>query len=166
VYEVVHYGIGTIFTPFRRREDAPAQGCFAPESCGHIEVFPEYEEGLQDVSGFSHLILIYSFHQASGYELLTKPILDKNRKGVFATRYFKRPNSIGLSVVRLLGVEGRRIDIAEVDMLDGTPLLDIKPYVSRFDIRENVRDGWFRTASEWPKNDRIKLPGTVGLNIG
>ena len=119
-----------------------------------LSLFPEYAAGLKDIDGFSHLILIYCFHQASGYDLLAKPFLDAGKKGVFATRYFKRPNSIGLSVVRLMAVRDNVLEIAEVDMLDGTPLLDIKPYVHRFDTRNDSGDGWFKTASEWPKYDK------------
>jgi tRNA (Thr-GGU) A37 N-methylase len=92
--------------------------------------------------------------------LLAKPFLDAGKKGVFATRYFKRPNAIGLSVVRLIAVRGSELDVAGVDMLDGTPLLDIKPYVQRFDARTNTIDGWFKTASEWPKYDKTETAGT------
>ncbi len=140
--------IGIIRTPYRRREEAPAQGCFAPEGCGEVELFPEYQAGLQDLAGFSHLILLYHFHEVEGYDLLARPILDKAKRGVFATRFFKRPNPIGLSIVSLLGIEGNRLKVGWVDMLDGTPLLDIKPYVGRFDAREGVVDGWFCNASE------------------
>jgi tRNA-Thr(GGU) m(6)t(6)A37 methyltransferase TsaA len=160
--EVTLSPLGIIHTPFQRHEDAPAQGCFLPDSRGYVEIFPEYAPGLQDITGFSHLILIYCFHKTSGYELVTKPLLDKEKKGIFATRYFKRPNSIGLSVVRLMGVVGARLDIAEVDMLDGTPLLDIKPYVSRFDIREGACDGWFARASEWKKYEEGSKPSAAG----
>jgi len=143
--------IGVIHTPFKRCEDAPAQGVFAKESRGRIELFPEYAEGLADIAGFSHLILLYHFHRAEGYELMTKPLLDKEKRGVFATRYFKRPNSIGLSIVSLYSVAGNKLEVGWVDMLDGSPLLDIKPYVSLFDHRENVVDGWFCHASDMPK---------------
>jgi len=145
--EFTYRPIGLIHTPFKKREDAPAQGCFARESRGEVELFPEYLPGLQDISGFSHLILLYHFHQAQGYDLLTQPLLDKEKRGLFATRYFKRPNAIGLSIVSLLGVRENRLEVGWVDMLDGTPLLDIKPYVGRFDTRECVVDGWFRHAS-------------------
>jgi len=144
--------IGIIHTPFKLSEDAPAQGCFAQESRGEVELFPEYAEGLKDITGFSHLILIYHFHKAKGYELITKPLLDKDKRGVFATRYFKRPNSIGFSIVKLYNVRDNSLEVGWVDMLDGTPLLDIKPYVSLFDIREDVVDGWFSTASEIDKH--------------
>lgn len=159
MYEVTYRQIGVISTPFERQEDTPIQGCFAPESRGRIELYPEFAEGLKDIEGFSHLILIYCFHKAKNYELLTKPFLDAGKKGVFATRYFERPNFIGLSVVRLVAVRENILDIAEVDMLDGTPLLDIKPYVHRFDVRKDTNAGWFETASEWSKFDKSETTG-------
>ena len=152
--DIIYRQIGIIHTPFRRASDAPPQGCFARDRRGQIELFPEYTEGLKDITGFSHLILLYHFHKADGFELLTKPILDKEKRGIFATRYFKRPNSIGLSIVTLLGFQGNMLEVGWVDMLDGTPLLDIKPYVSLFDAREDVLDGWFNTASEMNKYNK------------
>ena len=152
--------IGIIRTPFQDPEKTPIQSCFAGESPGKIEIYPEFETGLKDLEGFSHVWLIYAFHRAAGYELLAKPFLDKDKKGIFATRFCKRPNSIGLSVVRLVSVKNSLIEVAGVDMLDGTPLLDIKPYVSKFDIREGSCDGWFARASEWQKYDRPA--GTAG----
>jgi tRNA-Thr(GGU) m(6)t(6)A37 methyltransferase TsaA len=148
--------IGVIRTPFARPEDTPIQPCFAGDNRGRVEVLPEYAQGLKDITGFSHLILIYCFHRAEGYELLAKPFLDNEKKGIFATRFCKRPNAIGLSVVRLVGIEDNALEIAEVDILDGTPLLDIKPYVGRFDVRAEARDGWFCTASEWQKYEDKK----------
>jgi tRNA (adenine37-N6)-methyltransferase len=152
--ETRYQPIGIIHTPFKRLEDVPIQGCFARDSHGRIELLPEYMPGLQDITGFSHLILLYHFHKAEGYDLLTKPFLNKDKKGVFATRYFKRPNAIGLSIVKLYGVQNNILDIVWVDMLDATPLLDIKPYVSMFDARDDVRDGWFAAASEKDKYTR------------
>jgi tRNA (adenine37-N6)-methyltransferase len=148
--------IGTIHTPYTEKGKTPIQGCFAPDSEGYIEVFPEYAEGLSDIQGFSHLILIYYFHEAKGFNLMTKPFLDKDKKGVFATRYFERPNAIGLSVVKLVKVNGSTINICQVDMLDGTPLLDIKPYVSQFDIKRNTKCGWYKNASERTNSTVIK----------
>ncbi len=146
--QIIYQPIGIIHTPFKESADAPAQGCFARDACGQVELYQEYSEGLKDITGFSHLVLLYHFHRATGYELVTKPILDKEKRGVFATRYFKRPNPIGFSIVKLFGVDGNRLDVGWVDMLDMTPLLDIKPYVSLFDARQDVCDGWFETASE------------------
>jgi len=133
--------IGLIRSPYTDEEETPIQGAFS-ERRGEIEVFPEYEEGLKDIDGFSHLILLYYFHRAEGCSLLVKPFLDDEPRGLFATRYPARPNPIGLSVVRLLERKGNILQIAEVDVLDGTPLLDIKPYVPQFDQRESATIGW------------------------
>jgi tRNA (adenine37-N6)-methyltransferase len=146
--EIIYRPIGIIHTPYGNKEDTPIQGCFAPNNHGQIELFPEYIAGLQDVLGFSHLILLYHFHKAEGFQLLTKPFLDKEKKGVFATRYFARPNPIGLSMVKLLKIDRNILEIGEVDMFDGTPLLDIKPYVPQFDIKDCLKDGWYPNASE------------------
>lgn len=140
--------IGVIHTPYTRKEDAPIQGCFSPYNKGYIELFPEYLEGLRNIEGFSHLILIYHFHEAGECRLITKPFLDKEEKGIFSIRYFTRPNPIGLSIVKLISVKNNILEIGEVDMIDGTPLLDIKPYVPQFDIKQNVKDGWYSNASE------------------
>ena len=142
--EIVYKPIGIIHTPYTEKENTPIQGCFAPENEGQVEIYPEYVEGLKNVAEFSHLILLYHFHEAGCSQLIAKPFLDKDVKGIFAIRYFTRPNPIGLSVVRLLEIKGNILHIGEVDMLNGTPLLDIKPYVTRFDVRENVQDGWYR----------------------
>lgn len=107
-----------------------------------MEVFPEYAPGLSDLEGFSHVILIYHFHLASAPRLRVRPFMDGREHGVFATRAPARPNPIGLSVVRLLKVEGNVLYVADVDIVDGTPLLDIKPYVPQFDSAQNVRIGW------------------------
>lgn len=149
--EITYKPIGVIHTPYTDKESTPIQGCFVPDSKGFIEVFPEYAEGLKDLDEFSHLILLYHFHQAGCCQLVAKPFLDKEKKGIFAIRYFTRPNPIGLSVVKLLQVKGNILDIGEVDMLDGTPLLDIKPYVPQFDIRHGVKEGWYQNASERSK---------------
>ena len=143
--------IGMIHTPYSKKENTPIQGCLAPNNKGYIELNHEYAAGLQDIGGFSHLILIYFFHQAEGCTLLTKPFLDKDKKGIFAIRHFNRPNPIGLSVVRLYDVKDNILNIGGVDMLYGTPLLDIKPYVPQFDIKEDVRAGWYGNASERAK---------------
>ena len=156
ISDVSYKPIGLIHTPFREKDCTPIQGCFAADSRGTIELFPEYTEGLQNIEGFSHLILIYHFHQCKGYQLKTKPFLDKEKKGIFSIRYFARPNPIGLSIVKLYSVKANLLEIGEVDMLDGTPLLDIKPYVPQFDIKENVRDGWYKTASERSKYETKK----------
>jgi len=153
---VLYKPIGVIHTLYTRKEDTPIQGCFCPGNHGYVELFPEFVAGLKDVDGFSHLILLYHFHKADGFQLLTKPFLDKEKKGIFAIRHFNRPNPIGLSIVRLLEVKGNILEVGEVDMLDGTPLLDIKPYVPQFDIKEHTKNGWYSNASEKLKYSVMK----------
>ncbi len=133
--------IGIIHTPFSEKRETPIQPTRSSAK-GMVEIFPEYVQGLQDLDGFSHIILLYVFHQSKGYSLLVTPFLDNQPRGLFATRYPARPNPIGLSVVHLLSVESARLEVDGIDVLDGTPLLDIKPYVPEFDIRQNVRAGW------------------------
>ena len=115
---------------------------FDPQSLGTAEIFEDYTAGLQDLEGFSHLILLYLFHRSTGYSLICRPYMEDEEHGVFAMRAPKRPNPIGLSVVRLLRKEGAVLHLSEMDMLDGTPLLDIKPYVPTFDVREVEGIGW------------------------
>lgn len=134
--------IGIISTPFTVPEGTPIQPKAAAGIGGTVKLFPEFSEGLQDLSGFSHIFLIYHFHFCQGFALLVKPFLDDEQRGVFATRAPARPNPIGLSLVRLDGIEGDTLHIRDVDMLDGTPLLDIKPFVPEFDSRDQVRIGW------------------------
>jgi len=137
--EIIYRPIGVIHSPFRSIEEMPIQPSGAQDVLGTVEIEPEYADGLE---GFSHIFLLYSFHLSKGYSLKIKPFLDENLHGMFATRAPRRPNPIGISVVRLLGVEGCDLQIADVDIIDGTPLLDIKPYVPEFDVREVERVGW------------------------
>ena len=111
-------------------------------------MFSEFAEGLQDLEDFSHIILLYVFHQSDSYTLRVKPFLDDQLHGLFATRYPCRPNPIGLSIVQLVRRRDNILDIEGVDMLDGTPLLDIKPYVSDFDVRNDVKTGWYARRSK------------------
>ena len=134
--------IGIIHTPFKHLTGMPIQGSLFPETRAWVEVFPEYAQGLRDVEGFSHLILLYVFHRSQGYRLVTKPFLEEISRGLFACRAPKRPNPIGFTVVRLLQRKDNRLDISGVDMLDGTPLLDIKPYISSIDAHVNTKSGW------------------------
>ena len=134
--------IGIIHSPYQKKEDIPIQGVFKPEGVGSIEVFDQYAEGLTDVEGFSHLLLIYSFHKSKGFSLLAKPFLEDKLHGIFAIRSPHRPNHLGVSVVRLLERDGNTLRVGEIDVFDGTPLLDIKPYVPKFDERKNVKIGW------------------------
>ena len=119
---------------------------------GQVEVLPEYEAGLKDLEGFSHIILVYDFHRSKGFNLQVVPFLDSELRGVFATRAPKRPNTIGLSVVRLLKVRSRILHIENVDIIDGTPLLDTKPYVPEFDQQVAVRTGWLEEARKTVDN--------------
>jgi tRNA-Thr(GGU) m(6)t(6)A37 methyltransferase TsaA len=134
--------IGVIHSPFSEPSQAPIQASRST-AAGSVEVFPQYAPGLRDLEEFSHIFLLYLIECPQGYKLQVKPFLDDQEHGIFATRYPCRPNSIGLSIVHLLHVEGNRLDIEGIDMLDGSPLLDIKPYVPEFDTRENVRTGWY-----------------------
>ena len=131
-----------IRTPFKEPRGTPIQPTGAVGVEGALEVFPEHAPGLKDLEGFSHVILLFHFHLSRGHSLTVRPYLDKEVRGVFATRFPGRPNPIGLSVVRLMGIEGHVVRIMDVDIVDGTPLLDIKPYVPAFDHRDDVRIGW------------------------
>jgi tRNA-Thr(GGU) m(6)t(6)A37 methyltransferase TsaA len=138
--------IGLIRTPHTTSGDAPIQPSRARGIQGAVEIYDDYVEGLADLDGFSHIILLYHFHQSRGYQVKVKPFLDNRKRGLFSTRSPRRPNPIGLSVVRLVRVEGSTLTIEDVDMLDQTPLLDIKPYVPEFDERPDVRLGWLDAA--------------------
>jgi tRNA-Thr(GGU) m(6)t(6)A37 methyltransferase TsaA len=152
--------IGIIHTPFTELEGMPIQPAGAIGVKGTVEVFEKFRAGLQDVGGFSHIILLYLFHRSEGFSLKVIPFLDNQLRGLFATRAPKRPNPIGLSVVRLDRIENHVLHILDVDILDGTPLLDIKPYVPEFDCRKDVRTGWFGQAkgkaSTLKSDDRFK----------
>ena len=134
--------IGTIHTPFTSLEGMPIQPSGAEAVKGEIILAPQYEEGLRDLDGFSHIILLYHFHRSEGYRLTVKPFLDNVNRGLFSTRAPRRPNPIGLSIVRLLRIDGPTLFVEGIDVLDGTPLLDIKPWVPAFDGHENARAGW------------------------
>jgi tRNA-Thr(GGU) m(6)t(6)A37 methyltransferase TsaA len=129
--------IGVIHSPFTDQGRTPIQPSRS-QAQGRVEVYPEFAAGLEDIEGFSHIILLYVFHQSSGFELRIKPFLDDHSHGPFATRYPWRPNLIGISVVRLAAHEGNILRIEGVDVLDGTPLLDITPYVSEFNLRSGT----------------------------
>jgi len=135
--------IGLIRSPFDKPEGMPIQAAEAAHVKGSIELDPAYAEGLADIGGFSHLILLYQFHRVRAAQLTVVPFLDKTPHGVFATRAPARPNPVGLSVVRLLKVDGCRLEVEGVDVLDATPLIDIKPYVPAFDVYPADRIGWF-----------------------
>ena len=135
--------IGVIRTPFADAAGMPVQAVAATGIPGTIELDPAYAEGLADLDGFSHLTLLYHLHRIDTVRLTLIPFLDDRPHGVFATRSPARPNPIGISTVRLVGIEGTTIRIEDVDILDGTPLLDIKPYVPQLDDRADARIGWY-----------------------
>jgi tRNA (adenine37-N6)-methyltransferase len=144
--EVVFRPIGVIHSPFKTTEGMPIQPSGAQQVLGEVEVFPRYAKGLQDLEGFSHIILLYYFHRARRARLVVIPFLDSKPHGVFATRAPSRPNPVGLSVVRFVAREGNSLRVQGIDILDGTPLLDIKPYVPAFDVHDASRVGWLQGA--------------------
>ena len=152
--------IGTIRSPFEGVEKVPIQPAAASGVRGTVEVSAEFADGLQDLRGFSHIILLYHFHRVTQARLTVVPFLDDRPRGVFATRAPSRPNPIGLSVVRLLEIEGNLLHVENLDIVDGTPLLDIKPYVPAFDHNEAERTGWLETTGarvkETRSDDRFK----------
>lgn len=140
--EIKYKPIGIIHSPFKEPKGTPIQPSGAKGINGTVEIFPDYAEGLKDLEGFSHIILIYHFHLSKKASLKVKPYLDDEAHGVFAMRGPSRPNPIGISTVHLLRIEGTTLHIQDVDIVDGTPLLDIKPYVPEFDRGEVQRTGW------------------------
>jgi tRNA-Thr(GGU) m(6)t(6)A37 methyltransferase TsaA len=143
---IAYRPIGVIHSPFKDVADMPIQAAAAAGVAGTIEILPEFVSGLEDLAGFSHLILLYHFHISSQVSLRVTPFMDARPHGVFATRAPNRPNPIGLSVVRLLRITGARLEIENVDIVDGTPLLDVKPYVPAFDVHPAERIGWLQDA--------------------
>ena len=138
--------IGVIHTPHRELEGMPIQPAGAAGVQGTVEVFETYRDGLADLDGFSHVILLYHFHRSAEFRLRVTPFMDTVPRGLFATRAPRRPNPIGLSIVRLNRIEDGVMHVENVDILDGTPLLDIKPYVPQFDEQSDVRTGWIEAA--------------------
>lgn len=152
--KIIYKPIGLIHSPFKDIKGMPIQPTGARGIKGTIEINSEYIEGLQDLDGFSHIFLIYHFHLSKGYSLMVKPFMDDTIKGLFATRAPRRPNPIGISVVRLVKIEKNILHIEDVDIIDGTPLLDIKPYVPKFDIHKVEKIGWLSKKAH--KVDKIK----------
>jgi tRNA (adenine37-N6)-methyltransferase len=140
--------IGIIHTQFKTKEQCPIQPVYAPGSSGQVEVFIEYEQGLKDIEGFSHIYLIYEFDRSGKIEMVRPTFLDDEPHGIYASRHPCRPNGIGLSIVRLVQHDGNVLTIEGADMLDGTPLLDIKPYIPKFDAISGAHEGW-TAGKEW-----------------
>lgn len=145
--EFVMRPIGIIHSPFDEKGQMPIQASRS-KAIGRVELYREFVEGLKDIDGFSHIILIYAFHRSSGYTLQIKPFLDDQKRGLFSTRYPFRPNPIGLSIVHLLSWQENILTFEGADVLNGTPLLDIKPYVPDFDQQIDVRVGWYESRSK------------------
>ncbi|MDD5005382.1 MAG: tRNA (N6-threonylcarbamoyladenosine(37)-N6)-methyltransferase TrmO [Candidatus Omnitrophica bacterium] len=150
--------IGIIHTPYKEPKGMPIQGKFKKGVKGTIRLFSKYQAGLKDIGGFSHLILIYYFNRSKEERLLGRPFLEDKEHGIFAIRSPHRPNHIGFSIVKLEKVQGNTIAFSEVDILDGTPLLDVKPYVKHFDSRNNVKNGWIEKYFK-----KGKVPGRIKL---
>jgi tRNA-Thr(GGU) m(6)t(6)A37 methyltransferase TsaA len=138
--------IGIIHSPFHELCDMPIQPSSELSAQGTVEILPEYTPGLKDLEGFSHIILIYHLHQSQRIALTVVPFMDSELHGIFATHAPLRPNPIGLSVVPLIKIDGGKLSVDNLDVLDGTPLLDIKPYVPEFDSPTEFRLGWLEGA--------------------
>ena len=145
--EFVFKPIGIIHSPFKEKKITPIQPSRSTKK-GKVEIFPEFQEGLDGIEKFSHIILLYAFHESKGYQLHIKPFLDDQLHGLFTTRYPERPNPIGISTVKLISRKDNLLEIDGVDVLDGTPLLDIKPHIPGFDIHGDVKTGWYSSRSE------------------
>ena len=145
--EIIMHPIGVIHSPFTEKDKTPIQASRS-QAIGLVEVYPEFADGLKDIEGLSHIYLFYAFHESDGYTLQVKPFLDDQEHGIFATRYPRRPNPLGMSVVKLLFRKENCLTVEGIDTLDGTPLLDIKPYVPDFDLRTEIRTGWYETRSK------------------
>lgn len=158
--DIAYRPIGILHSPYTDIQGMPVQPVGALGVTGHIEVHPDFAEGLADLEGFSHVFLLYHLHRVRGYDLTVRPFLDNADHGIFATRSPKRPNPIGLSVLELEEVSGLTVRLRNVDVLDGTPVLDIKPYVPHFDVWEAGKVGWFATkarkADAYISDDRFR----------
>jgi tRNA (adenine37-N6)-methyltransferase len=143
--------IGTIYTPFSSKEECPIQPLYSSDSPGCVEIFRKYEAGLKDIETFSHIYLLYLFDQAGSIELVRQTFLDDEPHGIYASRHPCRPNGIGLSVVKLLCRENNILVVEGVDMLNKTPLLDIKPYLPKFDAIHSASEGWTAGKNWRPK---------------
>jgi len=140
--EITYHPIGIIYSPFKDIEGVPIQPSAAQGIKGTIKIKEEFIDGLKDLDGFSHIILVYHFHLSKEYSLSVVPFMDDTLHGVFATRAPKRPNAIGISIVKLIKIENNILHIENIDIVDGTPLLDIKPFVREFDDLKEYRKGW------------------------
>jgi tRNA-Thr(GGU) m(6)t(6)A37 methyltransferase TsaA len=154
--------IGVIETPFREPAGTPIQPSRANGALGKVRIEPRFQAGLKDLAGFERIWLIYWLHKAPKSSLLVTPFLDTRERGIFATRAPARPSPIGISAVRLLAIQEGVLEIADVDMIDGTPLLDIKPYVPEFDCYPNSKAGWFDESNSKRRLADDRFDGTPG----
>lgn len=143
--------IGIIYSHYATKEATPIQGAFCPDSIGKVEIFPEHEEGLKDIETFSHIILLYQFDRAGEVKLVRQTFLDDEPHGIFASRHPCRPNGLGMTVVKLLKRTDNLLEVSGIDVLDKTPLIDLKPYIKRFDCFPEADEGWVALKKERPK---------------
>ena len=157
--QIIMRPIGLIHSPYKESKDLPIQGAFNDKIEAWLELKDKYVNGLKDLDGFSHAIIIYYFHKSHRVEIEGRPYLEENRHGIFAIRSPHRPNHIGFSITKIKSIEANKVYFTEVDVLDGTPLLDIKPYVKYFDNRDNAISGWLEKhfkKGNIPDKTRIK----------
>jgi tRNA-Thr(GGU) m(6)t(6)A37 methyltransferase TsaA len=152
--QIIFTPIGKITSPFESQEGTPIQGKMAPEKKARVEIFPDFAKGLKDLDGFSHIYLLYKFDRVGPGDILTKPYLDTEKRGIFATRSPRRPNPIGLTIVKIEKVNSDSIDVSGVDLLNNTPIIDIKPYIPDFDEHKDVKIGWY---GKNPKRQKLVL---------
>lgn len=154
--EIIYWPIGIIHSEHKIEENTPIQPVYAKGCKGYVKLYSEFTEGLHDLNGFSHIYLIYHFHKVRDVRLLVKPFLQDIEHGIFSTRAPYRPNAIGLSIVELLSVESDILHFDGADIIDGTPLLDIKPYTTKFDLHKIKRNGWQDEVDEQTSEKRGK----------
>ncbi len=140
--------IGVIHSSFKEPASMPIQSSGVSDAKGHIEIFPEFVDGIRDLNGFSHIYVLFYFHLSQSYNLTPIPFLDTVPRGLFSTRAPRRPNPIGLSIVTIEDIKDNIIQISGIDMVDKTPLLDIKPFIPNFEPKDNVRTGWMTKSPE------------------
>ncbi len=152
--DILFKSIGTVHSDFKDTSKIPIQPVFADEAKGRIIIFPEFVQGLRDLDGFSHIFLFYYLHKVQNAKLLVQPFMQDHERGIFATRAPSRPNPLGFSLVKLDKIIDHTIYISQLDVLDGTPLIDIKPFIRRFDYRQNSREGWTMEVDDKQANRR------------
>lgn len=146
--DIIYTPIGIVHSPVQSASGGPIQPRGAEHIHAKIEIFPEFAEGLQDLADFSHVIVLYHFHQSRGFKLKVIPFLDTVLRGVFATRAPRRPNAIGFSILPLHEIRANQLHVSQVDMLDKTPVLDIKPYIPWLNPEGETRTGWLKNREQ------------------